>query len=111
MQDLMTRLKKFRDERDWEQFHSPQNLAVSISIESAELLEIFQWCTEDKLIDDTVRDEIKGELADIFSYMLLLCDRVGIDLIEATNAKINLNEKRFPVSESRSIAKPGARRK
>ncbi|MDO6455608.1 nucleotide pyrophosphohydrolase [Celeribacter halophilus] len=111
MHDLIARLKKFRDDRDWEQFHTPQNLAVSISIEAAELLEIFQWHTEDKLIDDTVRDEIKGELADIFSYMLLLCDRVEIDLIEATNSKIDLNEKRFPVLDSRSIAKPEDRLK
>lgn len=107
MMSLTERLKKFRDERDWQQFHTPKDLALSLSVETAELLELFQWRPEDEELDDYLKQKLESEVADVFSYLLLLCDRAGIDLEEATNKKIDLNEERFPVSVSRGVAKPG----
>lgn len=89
--DILQKLIKFRDERNWKQFHTPENLAKSISIEAAELLENFQWGDEHADLDN-----IKEEVADIFGYLLLLCKELEIDLLEATNKKIDLNKKKYP---------------
>ena len=102
----MKRLRKFRDERDWDKFHTPKDLALSISVEASELLEIFQWRSEREPVDDKLKCAIEGEVADIFSYLLLFCEKTGIDIIEATNRKIDLNESRFPADVSWGIAKP-----
>jgi len=106
MKKITERLLDFRDERDWAQFHTPKDLAVSISVEAAELLELFQWKNESALIDEAMKHALESEVADIFSYLVLLCDKTGIDLIEATNKKIDINEQRFPVNASRGVAKP-----
>lgn len=93
--DELTRLvTEFRDEREWEQFHTPKNLAVSLSIESAELLELFQWNDE---IDD--KDKLVEEMADIFIYLLLLAERTDVNLYKSVKEKIKKNEKKYPSEE------------
>jgi NTP pyrophosphatase (non-canonical NTP hydrolase) len=95
IKNILSKLTKFRDERNWKQFHTPENLAKSISIEANELLENYQWGSENADIDN-----IKEEVADIFGYILLLCDELNIDLIDVTNNKIEKNTKKYPVEKS-----------
>lgn len=107
MQDLVRRLRSFRDDRDWARFHTAKDLALSVSVEAGELLEIFQWRPESEPFTDELIDSVGSEAADVFLYLLLLCDKLGIDLEEAAAAKITRNETRFPVASSFGIAKPG----
>ena len=93
--DILEKLIKFRDDRNWQQFHTPDNLAKSISIEANELLENLQWGNQNADIDN-----IKEEVADIFGYILLLCNELDIDLLEVTNEKIKLNDKKYPVEKA-----------
>jgi NTP pyrophosphatase (non-canonical NTP hydrolase) len=95
MEKLIERIRKFRDDRDWSQFHSPDNLAKSIVIEAAELLENFQWNGE---YDET---NVKEELADVMNYCLLLADRLDLDIVEIMHDKIDKNEKKYPVSKAK----------
>ena len=106
MDRLRERLKRFGADRDWEKFHKPKDLAVSVSIEAAELLELFQWLPDDSAIDEDMKANIANEAADVLMYLVLLCDKSGIDLLAAANAKIDRNEERFPVETSRGVAKP-----
>jgi NTP pyrophosphatase (non-canonical NTP hydrolase) len=106
MHEIISKLKSFRDARDWQQFHNPKDLAVSISIEAAELLEIFQWRSQDEKLDVHQRERLSSEIADVFLYLLLLSDAVGVDIEQAAYSKIAQNEKRFPPSNSKGIAKP-----
>lgn len=100
LSDLQARVNHFIDERDWRSFHNPKNLALSISIESAELMEHFQWLTIEqskKLLDDpTKRPEIAAELADVLIYALSFAEATNIDIAEAILKKLARNEKRFP---------------
>jgi NTP pyrophosphatase (non-canonical NTP hydrolase) len=102
LQLIMGKLRKFRDARDWEQYHSPKNLAFSISIEAAELLEIFQWVEMEKaadlLEDEAILAAAEDELADILIYCLNFADQTGIDPLQAVLDKIDRNEDRFPPS-------------
>jgi dCTP diphosphatase len=91
LEELKNIIVKFRDEREWKQFHTPKNIAVSLSIEAAELLEHFQWNDECK-----DKKEISYEMADILAYLLLLADECEIDLEKAFLEKMNLNEKKYP---------------
>jgi NTP pyrophosphatase (non-canonical NTP hydrolase) len=91
LKNILDKLIEFRDERNWKQFHTPENLAKSISIEASELLENYQWGAQ-----NADRENIKEEVADIFGYILLLCEELNIDLIEATNKKIVKNSKKYP---------------
>lgn len=93
---------KFRDEREWKQFHKPKDLALSLSIEAAELLECFQWKTDqqiDGLIKTDEKIKIEDELADIAAYLLLLCDSMNIDLTKAISEKIKKNSIKYPVEK------------
>ncbi len=94
----------FRDERNWEQFHDPKNLAAGLSIESAELQEIFLWKSKDEIKEllksKTGSQTLKEELADIFVFLLYLSEGCGIDLSEAVINKIKLNAKKYPVEKS-----------
>jgi NTP pyrophosphatase (non-canonical NTP hydrolase) len=103
---LLTRLRKFRDDRDWSRFHTPKDLAIAISIEANELLENFQWRPEGQGPDAELIRSVKEEAADVFIYLALLSDALQINLLEAANEKIDLNERRFPVESSRGVAKP-----
>ena len=95
LKEILDKLIKFRDDRNWQQFHTPENLTKSISIEASELLENFQWGDQNADIDN-----IKEEIADIFGYVLLLCKELDIDLIDVTNKKIIKNEKKYPIDKS-----------
>lgn len=96
--DIIRRLIKFRDARDWEQFHTPENLAKSVSIEAGELLECFQWSRHYDA------SEVKDELADVFIYGLLLANTLGFDLESAIMEKIDKNERSYPVSKSKGTS-------
>ena len=101
MKNAITELKKFRDERDWEQFHNPKDLAIAISIESGELLEEFLW----KSHHDANIGNIKKELADVLAYSLLLADKYGLDPEGIILEKINENRLKYPVEKSKGTAK------
>lgn len=85
------RLIKFRDDRDWSQFHTGENLAKSLVIEAGELLEVFQYGNKEKSVD-----KVKEELADVFMYAMLLADRYHLDIDEIINEKMDANEKKYP---------------
>lgn len=103
LQDLQNRVRAFVNERDWEQFHSPKNLAMAMIVEAAELVEIFQWETTEQsyLMDEKKRTQVSHELADTFVYLLSLADVLGVDLIQAANQKIDLNALKYPVDKAR----------
>lgn len=89
-------IKKFRDDRDWSQFHNPKDLALSISLEASELLEIFQWSGDDLECRDKL-DKIKEELADVLCYCVLMADRCGLDMDEIIKEKMKKNGEKYPV--------------
>lgn len=95
--DLVT---NFRDERDWSQFHNPKDLAISISLEASELLEIFQWSGDDLECFDKL-DKIKEELADVLSYSILMADRCGLDMDEIIREKMTKNREKYPTEIAR----------
>ena len=103
MEDTIAKIRKFRDERDWLQFHDPKNLAASISIEAAELLELFQWRHgEDSLRHARENKErVSEEIADVAIYLIELADVVGIDLLKAIDDKLAKNAVKYPVEKSR----------
>ncbi len=94
------RIIKFTVDRDWDQFHSPANLAKSISIEANELLECFQWSD-----DDYELEEVKEELADVLVYCVDMLDKLGLDADEIINAKMDKNEAKYPVDKAKGTAK------
>ncbi len=98
-QETMDMVLNFRDERNWRQFHNPKDLAISLSLEAAELLEVFQWSGTDLECRDKL-DKIKEELADVVSYSILLADACGLDLDEIVQAKMKRNAEKYPVSKS-----------
>jgi dCTP diphosphatase len=93
-------LRSFAAERDWDQFHTPKNLATSISVEAAELLELFQWSRGqndwDEIADPSLRKRIEEELADILLYVIRFADKAGIDLQASAENKIALNAAKYP---------------
>jgi len=103
MDELTQQVVAFRDARDWKQFHSPRNLAASISIEAAELLECFQWSNDATLDGDVAkrRGEIEEEIADVLIYALLLAHETGIDPAEAIRRKIAVNDIKYPIERSK----------
>ncbi len=108
--DLTRRLVAFRDERDWAQFHTLKNLMVSLDIEASELLELAQWQTdsevESRLKDDKAfHDSLQNEVADVFLYLLLICERAGVDPVAAARAKIDANATRYPAHKARGNAR------
>ena len=103
--DLARRLREFAEERDWEQFHSPKNLAISISVEAAELLELFQWSRGrddwDSLQEDSIRARSAEELADILLYLIRFADKAGVDLEQAALHKLERNAAKYPAEKFR----------
>ena len=100
-QETITRIRKFTEDRDWQKFHTPANLAKSISIEAAELLECFQWSDTDYDLE-----HVKEELADVMVYCRNLLDELGLDEDEIIQAKMTQNEAKYPVEKARgSVAK------
>lgn len=90
---------KFRDDRNWKQFHNPKDLAISLSLEAAELLEVFQWSGADLECAEKL-DKIKEELADVVNYSILMADACGLDLDEIVRAKVRRNEEKYPVEKA-----------
>lgn len=99
MQEVIQKLRRFAKEREWDQFHTPENLAKSIMIEAAELLADFQW--EDPTRRTGYKERAEEEIADIFIYLLMFCDKLGIDPVQAANAKIEINAKKYPIAKSK----------
>jgi dCTP diphosphatase len=103
LQALQQRLAAFAAARDWDQFHSPKNLAMALSVEAAELVEEFQWLTEEqsRQLDAERRERVRLELADVFIYLLRLADKLGVDVLRAAEDKVALNEKKYPADRVR----------
>lgn len=97
--ETITRIRKFSEDRDWDQFHSPSNLAKSIAIEAAELLECFQWSD-----DDYDLQHVKEELADVMIYCQDMLDKLGLDADDIINMKMEQNEKKYPVEKAKGKA-------
>lgn len=98
-QETVDMILKFRDDRNWKQFHNPKDLAISISLEAAELLEVFQWSGADIECRDKL-DKIKEELADVVNYAVLMADACGLDLDEIVREKVRRNEEKYPVEKA-----------
>ena len=96
---LKQRIKKFNSDRDWDQFHTPSNLAKSICIEASELLECFQWNDTDFDIE-----EVKEELADVMNYCIQMSQVLNVDLIEIINSKMDKTEKKYPVDKAKGVS-------
>jgi NTP pyrophosphatase (non-canonical NTP hydrolase) len=101
MDQAIKRLRQFRDDRDWRQFHNPKDLAMALSIEASELLEAFLW----KSPDDANPEKVKEELADVLAYALLLSDAYGFDAQQIVLEKIERNEKKYPIDKAKGSAK------
>jgi len=100
---LQKRLREFAAARDWDQFHSPKNLSMALSVEAAELVEHFQWLTEEQSgsLDTERLAQVRLEAADVFIYLLRLADKLGIDLLQAADEKMALNEQKYPAQRVR----------
>ena len=109
LQQLTNKLIQFRDERDWAQFHTLKNLTAALSVEAAELLELTQWRTDVELeagkLEPMLRMEFSTEVADVFLYLLLIGEKLGIDIIEAAEAKLIENGRKYPADKARGTAK------
>ena len=97
-EQTIERIRKFTEDRDWDQFHSPENLAKSICIEAAELLECFQWS------DNYNLDKVKEELADVIVYSQNMLDKLGLDADQIVNEKMERNEEKYPVDKAKGSA-------
>ncbi|MEE9342596.1 MAG: nucleotide pyrophosphohydrolase [Gammaproteobacteria bacterium] len=106
LEQLRKQLHTFANRRDWEQFHSPKNLSMALIAEAAELVEHFQWLTEKQSysLDEKKHNEVRLELADILIYLIRTADRLDIDLIQAAQDKIQINEKRYPADKASGSA-------
>jgi NTP pyrophosphatase (non-canonical NTP hydrolase) len=106
LDDLKARLRRFADERDWRQFHTPKNLTAALIVEAAELLEHFQWLTpeQSQQLPEDKRREVEEEMADVLLYLTRLADILGVDLIAAARAKIVRNAEKYPAHEVRGKA-------
>ena len=98
-QETIRQVIQFRDDRNWKQFHNPKDLAISLSLEAAELLEIFQWSGTDLVCEDKM-DKVREELADVLCYSILMADVCGLDLDEIIQAKVARNCQKYPVEQA-----------
>ena len=103
LEQLRDALRAFTADRDWDQFHSPKNLAIALAVEASELLEHFQWLTEDasRQLPAEKLKEVREELADVLNYLVRLSDKLGIDLLAAAQQKIEINAKKYPADKVR----------
>lgn len=107
LEQLRDAIRQFSNERDWDKYHSPKNLAAALVVEAAELLEHFQWLNEEhsKTLSADKHDAVKAEIADVFIYLVRLADKLDVELISAAKEKIESNAKRYPVDKSRGNAR------
>lgn len=103
IESLRSRLRLFAEERDWDKFHSPKNLAAALSVEAAELLEHFQWLTESESVSlpNEKRLEVSEELADVLLYLIRLADKLDIDLVQSAEQKLLRNAEKYPVEKAK----------
>lgn len=107
LEELKNQLRAFADARDWEQFHSPKNLAMALIAEAAELVEHFQWLTEaqSQALSAEKKEQVAQELADVLLYLVRLADRLDIDLMDAAQRKLVINAQKYPADKVRGSAK------
>ncbi len=105
LEQLRQRLAEFAAVRDWDQFHSPKNLSMALIAEAAEIIEHFQWLTEEQSLSAEKRQAVSYELADVLIFLIRLADKLDIDLIAAAQAKIQINETRYPVRQVKGDAR------
>ena len=103
-QETINQVLKFRDDRNWKQFHNPKDLALSISLEAAELLEVFQWSGSDTVCESK-KDKIREDLADVLNYCILMADVCGLDMDEIVQEKIKSNNAKYPVEKAKDSVK------
>jgi dCTP diphosphatase len=103
LRELQQQLRRFAAERDWDQFHSPKNLSMALAVEAAELIEQFQWLTEEQSarLDAARLENVRMELADVFIYLLRLADKLDVDLLRAAADKMALNARKYPADQVR----------
>ena len=101
IKEITQELLKFRNERDWEQFHNPKDLAVALNVEAGELLELFLW----KKAEEAKTEKVKEELADVLAFAFLLAEKYGFDVREIMHEKIKLNAEKYPVEKAKGTAK------
>lgn len=107
LEQIKLQLRQFADERDWDQFHSPKNLSMALIAEAAELVEHFQWLTEEqsKALKQVQLEQVQEELADIQIYLIRIADKLNVDLIESVKKKIAANAKKYPTEKVRGSSK------
>ncbi len=105
--ELTLSLRKFAKDRDWDQFHSPKNISMALSVEVAEIAEHFQWLTEEQSqqLDDKVLAEVADEIADVQMYLIRLADKLGVDVLAAVEGKMKKNELKYPADKVRGSSK------
>lgn len=105
--ELRARVREFVAERDWERFHSPKNLVMALSVEASELVELFQWLTQEEsnALDPERRRRVAEEMADVLWFLVRLADRLDVDLLEAAEAKIAANAAKYPADRVRGSAR------
>jgi dCTP diphosphatase len=107
LDELRDALRRFAAERDWDQFHSPTNLAIALSVEAAELLENFQWRTDadSSALDAAKRGDVRDEMADVLLYLIRLADKLDVDLRAAAEHKMNVNARKYPIEKARGSSR------
>lgn len=107
LSQLRDALRQFADERDWDQYHSPKNLASALAVEAAELLERFQWLTEDESrnLPPAELAKVREEMADVLNYLVRLADKLDVNLLEAARDKIKVNALKYPADKARGSAR------
>ena len=105
--DLAAKLRTFASERDWDQFHSPKNLVMALSVEVSELMEHFQWLTEEQssALPPEKLQQVREEIGDVLIYLTRLADKLGVDMLEAAAEKLEVNRAKYPVEKVRGSAK------
>ncbi len=96
MEELRKIIKEFIRARDWEQYHAPKNLAIALSVEAAEIVEIFQWKKADEPLSSSEQEHLRQEIGDVLVYLLELADKFDIDIVQAAKDKMVLNDKKYP---------------
>ena len=104
MEKLITNIKEFIHDRDWEQYHAPKNLAMALSVEAAEIVEIFQWKKPEDQLGDEEQEALRQEIGDVLIYLIELADKFEIDIVEAAKHKLTLNQKKYPAELVRGKA-------
>jgi dCTP diphosphatase len=104
MEELKATIKEFIRARDWEQYHAPKNLALALSVEASEIVEIFQWKKDNQVLTPQEQENLRQEIGDVLVYLLELADKFGIDVVQAAKDKMLINEKKYPVEKVKGKA-------